>query len=103
MYFHNILCSAYTSIVANLGATALTSGCCCQALQTTLTLRFLRDNDWGVGRQELAAEDSTRALAKGSPLMPTPPRSANSEQSRQAVLLEAPLDIEYDVEVDCKI
>ena len=54
-----------------------------------------------VGEQGLTAEGSTRAVAKGSPFMPTPPRSANSEESRQAVLLEAPLDIEYDVEVDC--
>ena len=56
---------------------------------------------WGVARQGLASEDSTRAVAKGTPFMPTPQQSANSEQSRRAVLLEAPLDIEYDVEVDC--
>lgn len=56
----------------------------------------------GVGGQALTAEDSTRAIAKGSPFTPNPPRSANSEQSRQAVLLEDPLDMEYDVEVDCK-
>lgn len=72
-------------------------------MQNGITLRLLRDSYWSVGRQALAAEDSTKAVAKGSPFMPTPPRSANSEQSRQAVLLEAPLDIEYDVEVDCEI
>lgn len=55
-----------------------------------------------VGGKGLTAEGSTRAIAKGSPFTPIPPRSANSEQSRQAVLLEAPLDIEYDVEVNCK-
>ena len=56
----------------------------------------------GAGGQVLTAEDSTRAIATGSPFTPPPVRPANSEQSRQAVVREAPLDIEYDVEVDCK-
>ncbi len=39
----------------------------------------------------------------GSPLIPAPAVSANSEQSRQAVVQNAPAYIDYDVEVDCRI
>ncbi|DBB09856.1 TPA: hypothetical protein ACH3X3_15268 [Trebouxia sp. C0006] len=57
----------------------------------------------GIGRLGLTAEGSTRALAVGSPLIPAPAGSANSEQSRQAVVQHAPAYIDYDVEVDCRI
>lgn len=39
----------------------------------------------------------------GSPLIPAPAVSANSEQSRQADVRRAPAYIDYDVEVDCRI
>ena len=53
-----------------------------------------------VGGQGLGTEDSTRAFAEGSPLMPAPATSEVSDQSRQAVVQHAPASIEYDVEVD---
>jgi len=39
----------------------------------------------------------------GSPLIPAPAVSADSKQSRQAVVRHAPAYIDYDVEVDCRI
>ncbi|KAL0020441.1 hypothetical protein WJX77_003488 [Trebouxia sp. C0004] len=57
----------------------------------------------GIGGAGLTTEGSTRALAVGSPLIPAPAVSANSEQSRQAVVHHAPAYIDYDVEVDCRI
>ena len=64
--------------------------------------RKLPDACCYAGGQRLVEEDSTQALAVGSPVTPSVPRPANSEHSRQAVVLEAPLSIEYDVEVDCR-
>ena len=54
------------------------------------------------GPAEFTTEGSTRAVAEGSPLMPAPSVSGNSEQSRQAVVRHAPANIDYDVEVDCR-
>ncbi|KAA6425234.1 MAG: hypothetical protein FRX49_04729 [Trebouxia sp. A1-2] len=57
----------------------------------------------GIGGPGLTSEGSIRALAVGSPLIPAPAVSANSEQSRQAVVHHAPAYIDYDVEIDCRI